>query len=28
LGPINMNNSSLQAYPYNFGIGAGIAYLF
>jgi outer membrane scaffolding protein for murein synthesis (MipA/OmpV family) len=28
LGPINMNNSSLQAYPYNFGIGAGIVYLF
>ena len=28
LGPINMKNSSLQAYPYNFGIGAGIVYLF
>jgi hypothetical protein len=28
LGPINLNNSSLQAYPYNFGIGAGIVYLF
>jgi hypothetical protein len=28
LGPINMNNSSLSAYPYNFGIGAGIVYLF
>ena len=28
LGPINMKNSSLAAYPYNFGIGAGIIYLF
>jgi Outer membrane protein beta-barrel domain len=28
LGPINLNNTSLQAYPYNFGIGAGIVYLF
>ncbi len=28
LGPINMNSSSLSAYPYNFGIGAGIVYLF
>ena len=28
LGPINTNNSSLSAYPYNFGIGAGITYLF
>jgi hypothetical protein len=28
LGPINMGNSSLSAYPYNFGIGAGIVYLF
>ena len=28
LGPINMNNSILQAYPYNFGIGAGVVYLF
>jgi len=28
LGPINMSNSSLQAYPYNFGIGAGVVYLF
>ena len=28
LGPINMNSSSLSAYPYNIGIGAGIVYLF
>ncbi|HEY2349186.1 MAG TPA: outer membrane beta-barrel protein, partial [Puia sp.] len=28
LGPVNMNNSGLQAYPYNFGIGAGIVYSF
>lgn len=28
LGPINMNSSSLSAYPYNFGIGAGIVYSF
>ena len=28
LGPINMSSSSLSAYPYNFGIGAGIVYLF
>ena len=28
LGPINMNSSSLAAYPYNFGIGTGIIYLF
>ena len=28
LGPINMNSSSLSAYPYNFGIGAGVVYLF
>jgi outer membrane scaffolding protein for murein synthesis (MipA/OmpV family) len=28
LGPINMRNSSLAAYPYNFGIGTGIIYLF
>ena len=28
LGPIHMNSSSLSAYPYNFGIGAGIVYSF
>jgi hypothetical protein len=28
LGPINMNSSSLSAYPYNFGIGAGIVFSF
>ena len=28
LGPINMSSSNLSAYPYNFGIGAGIVYLF
>jgi hypothetical protein len=28
LGPINMNSSSLSACPYNFGIGAGVVYLF
>jgi len=28
LGPINMNNTSLRAYPYNFGIGGGIVYSF